>query len=276
MERTKLSLMIFLGCAIGLAAAPSARALSISAPTIALAGANTADSIATSGANRSQTASSVSVLSGPSGGMLAGGTSDGFETRYAGLLAVDREAGGGSTALSATASYTISFTVDNPTGVPYLLAIESSRFGTVSLVDDSSGDATATLGGVTGLLNGIADPALGLVGIAPLTSAATASVGVAQTGSTLTLASSAMGSQLFTLAFSWNLSATSSQNEAAIRLGMPGGLASTTADDTSGALSGNGHFVDVTLTNAVPEPNTLVLIGSGMLALALTRSRRSR
>ena len=273
MERNKLCLTILLGCTIGLIAAPSARALSISIPTIALAGDNTADSITTSGANRGQTASSVSVLTGPVGGMLAGGASDGFETRYAGLLAADREAGGGSTARSATASYTISFTVDNPNGVPFLLAIDTSRFGTVSLVDDSSGDATATLGGVTGLLNGIADPALGLIGIAPLTSAATASVVVAQTGSTLTLASSALGSQLFTLAFSWALSATSSQNEAAIRMGMPGGLASTTADDTPGLLSADGHFVGVTLTNAVPEPNTLVLISSGMLALSLTRRR---
>ncbi len=275
MGRRQLFSTVFLGLALGLAAAPSARALSISAPTIALASANSADVLTTAGANREQIASAVSMLSAPSGAALATvGSSDSFATRYAGLLALDREAGGGSATRSATASYTITFTVDNPTGASFLLAIDTSRFGTIALVDDSTGNASATLGGVTGLLNSVADPSLGLVGIAPVTSAATTSVAVAQTGSTWTLASSAVGTQVFTLDFTWDASVTSARNEAAIRLGMPGGLGSTTADDTPGPLSADGHFVQVTLTN-VPEPSSLLLLGSGVLALSLTRRREA-
>ena len=273
MGRSKLFFTTFLGLALGLAAAPSARALSISAPAIALTAANTAGVLTTAGANRVQIASAVSVLSAPSGAALAAvGSSDSFETRFASLLALDREAGGGSTTRDATASYTITFSVDNPTGASFLLEIDTSRFGTIALVDDSTGDATATLGAVTGLVNAVADPALGLVGLAPLSSAATTSAAVAQTGSTWTLASSAVGTQVFTLEFTWEASVTSSRNEAAVRLGMPGGLGSTTADDTPGPLSADGHFVNVTLTN-VPEPGTLLLVGSGLLGLS--RVRRS-
>jgi len=271
MERSRLFLTTFLGLALGLTASPSARALSISAPTIALSAANTADVLTTTGANRVQIASAVSLLAAPSGAELATyGSSDGFETRYAALLALDREAGGGSNTRSATARYTITFTVDNPTGASFLLAIDTGRFGTIALVDDGTGNASATLGGVTGLLNAVADPALGLVALAPVTSAATTSVSVAQTGSTWTLESSASGTQVFTLDFTWDASVTSARNEAAIRLGMPGALASTTADNTPGPLSADGHFVQVTLTN-VPEPSTLLLLGSGVLALSLTR-----
>ncbi len=275
MRQDKLLFTIFLGLALGLAAGPSAQALSISAPTIALTAADSADVLTTNGANRVQIASAVSVLGAPSGAELAGtGASDGFATRYAGLLALDREAGGGSTTRSATASYMITFTVDNPTGAAFLLAIDTSRIGTIALVDDSTGDASATLGGVTGLLNAVADPALGLAGVAPVSSAATTSVAVAQTGPSWTLASSAVGTQVFTLDFTWDAGVTSSRNEAAIRLGMPGGLGSTTADDTPGPLSADGHFVNVTLTN-VPEPSTLLLLGSGVLALSLQRRRAS-
>ena len=275
MGRSKLFYTTLLGLAVGLAAGPSARALSISAPTIALTAANTADVLTTNGANRVHIASAVSVLSAPSGAALATvGSTDSFETRYAALLALDREAGGGSNTRSATASYTITFSVDNPTGASFLLEIDTSRFGTIALVDDSTGDASATLGGVTALLNAVADPALGLVGLAPLSSAATTSVAVAQTGSTWTLASSAVGTQVFALDFTWDASVTSSRDEAAVRLGMPGGLGTTTADDTPGPLSADGHFVQVTLTN-VPEPSTLLLLGSGVLALSLQRRRAS-
>lgn len=275
MGRSKLFYTTLLGLAVGLAAGPSARALSISAPTIALTAANTADELTTAGANRVHIASAVSVLSAPSGAALATvGSTDSFETRYAALLALDREAGGGSNTRSATASYTITFSVDNPTGASFLLEIDTSRFGTIALVDDSTGNASATLGGVTALLNAVADPALGLVGLAPLSSATTTSVAVAQTGSTWTLASSAVGTQVFTLDFTWDASVTSSRDEAAVRLGMPGGLGTTTADDTPGPLSADGHFVQVTLTN-VPEPSTLLLLGSGVLALSLQRRRAS-
>lgn len=275
MGRSKLFYTTLLGLAVGLAAGPSARALSISAPTIALTAANTADVLTTAGANRVHIASAVSVLSAPSGAALATvGSTDSFETRYAALLALDREAGGGSNTRSATASYTITFSVDNPTGASFLLEIDTSRFGTIALVDDSTGNASATLGGVTALLNAVADPALGLVGLAPLSSATTTSVAVAQTGSTWTLASSAVGTQVFTLDFTWDASVTSSRDEAAVRLGMPGGLGTTTADDTPGPLSADGHFVQVTLTN-VPEPSTLLLLGSGVLALSLQRRRAS-
>lgn len=273
MGRQRFLITILLGSALALASAPTAGALSLSLPAIALAAANTANALTTSGNNRSQVSSSLGVVSAPSGASLIGaGASDGFETRYAGLLAVDREAAGGSRTSNATASYTIAFTVDNPTGAAFQLDIETSRFGTIALVSDSTGNASATLGAVTGLLNGVADPALGLLGVAPITSAVTTSVPVAQSGSTLSLASSAVGSQVFTLAFTWSATATSSRDEAALRFGMAGNLPGVTADDSPGPLTADGHFVRVALTS-VPEPGTLLLLASGLLLLAGRSSR---
>ena len=153
--------------------AGSAQALSIGGITVATDAANTANASGTAGANRFQIASSAGLVgSAPAPVADVAGASVSFDTRYAALLAADREAGGGTTAQSATASYTITFTVDNPTGGAYRIDIDTSRVGALTLVTDSGGSASASLGAVTALVDGAATPSLGLGAVGPLSGAA--------------------------------------------------------------------------------------------------------
>jgi hypothetical protein len=262
--------------AIGLCLAGSAaQALSISGIAIAAPAGNTANSIGTTGSNRFQIASATSL--GPLPGPVAdvAGASLSFDTRYAALVASDREAGGGTTATNATASYTITFTVNNPTGGTYRIDLGSSRIGALTLVNDGGGNATATLGAVTGLLNGVANPSLALAAVGPLSGAAGGNQAFSQATPTLSIVDSAL-TKTFTLAFSWTASTSSSRDEAAVRLGISGGLGTTTADDYPGvggrSAAGDGHLVHVALTLlTVPEPSPALLVAAGLLALARRR-----
>jgi hypothetical protein len=259
-------------------AAPAAHALSVSGIVVATTGANTANLLNDAGANRSQVASSAALL-GAAPGPVADvvGASVSFDARYAQLVAADREAGGGTIAQAATASWSITFTVDNPLGALYELAIDTSRIGALTLVDDGGGSssASASLGAVTGLLDGVPDAALALPAVPTLTGAGGGNQGFSQSGSTLTLTDTAT-SRTFTLTFTWTADASSSRDEAAVRLGIGGALTGVTADDYPGVggrvAADDGHFVGVGVTLlAIPEPGTLWLLGGGVALLALRR-----
>lgn len=267
--------------ALVLAAAPrQAGALAVSGITVAPTGANTADVLANGGANRRQVSSSATLLgAAPAPVADVVGASVAFGTRYAQLVAADREAGGGATSQSATAAYSITFTVVNPLGGLYRVDVDTSRLGALTLINDGGGGASASLGAVSGLLDGVGNGALGLPAVATLTGVGGGNQGFSQIGSTLSLTDTAT-SRTFTLAFSWAASASSSRDEAAVRLGVGGGLTSTTADDYPGlgarVASGDGHFVNVGVTLlAVPEPATFALLGGGIAVLAGGRRRRA-
>lgn len=220
MHHAVRTLALLAALVLALAADP-ARALSISGIVVAPAGANTADVLVDNGAPRNEVASSVGLVGSAPGPVAdVSGASVSFGTRYAWLVAADREAGGGTTSVDATASYTITFTVDNPLGLLYRIDVDTSRFGTLAIVDDGSGGASLTLGAVTGLLDGVSDAALGL---GAQTFAATGSQAVSQTGATSSLVESAT-SRTYTLAFSWTATATSERDEAALLLGLAGAL----------------------------------------------------
>lgn len=257
-------------------AGPRAEALSITGIAIAPAAGNTADGSSTTGANRFQIASATSIV-GSAPGPVADvvGASLSLDTRYAALVAADREAGGGTTAANATASYTITFTIDNPSGGSYRVDIGSSRIGALTLVSDSGGNATATLGAVGGTLDGVANPALALAAVGPVTSASSTDLPFSQSTSTLSIFDSAL-TRTVTLAFTWTSSASSSRDEVAVRMGIGGGLGTTTADDYPGVgarvASGDGQFVHVGLTLlSVPEPSNCLLLAGGLLLLAPLR-----
>jgi hypothetical protein len=256
----------------------SAGALSITGLTVATSAANTANASGTTGANRFQIASSVALVgAAPAPVADTVGASLSFGTRYAALVAADREAGGGTTAETATEAYTITFTVNNPLGGTYRLDIDTSRLGALTLVTDSGGGATASLGAVTGTLDGVANASLALAAVGPLTATGGANQGFSQTGSVLSIVASNV-TRTFTLGFTWTASASSSQDEAAVRLGISGGLATTTADDYPGVgartPANDGHFVGVGVTLvAVPEPGTLALLAAGLVLLP-ARPRR--
>jgi hypothetical protein len=260
------------------AAAPAAHALSVSGIAIAPTGANTASLLNNAGANRAQVSSSAALV-GAAPGPVADevGASVSFDARYAQLVAANREAGGGSFVQSATASWSITFTIDNPIGGLYRLDVDTTRLGALTLVNDGGGNASAALGAVTGLLDGVPDPALALPAVPTLSGAAGGNAGFSQTGTTLTLFDSAP-SRTFTLTFGWTATATSARDEAAIRLGLPGALTATSADDYPGAggrvAANDGHFVRVGVTLlAVPEPGALTLVLGGLVALAAERRR---
>jgi hypothetical protein len=262
--------------ALGVSYAGPVEALSITALTLATDAANTANASGTVGANRFRIASSLGLVGAAPAPVadLVGASLD-FDTRYAALVAVDREAGGGSTSATATASYTIAFTVNNPFGGTYQLDVDTSRLGALTLVTDSGGTATASLGAVTGRLDGVVDAALGLPASGPFSGAAGGNTAVSQTSTTLSVLSSAP-MQTYTLDFTWSATATGSQDEAAVRLGIGGGLGTTTAEDYPGvggrALADDGHFVHVEVTLlSMPEPATALLTAGGLLALARRR-----
>jgi hypothetical protein len=209
--------------------AGAADALSITGLSVALGGANSADSSSTAGANRFQVASSVGLV-GSAPGPVAdlAGASVSFDARYAALLAADREAGGGTATANSTAAWTITFTIDNPTGGAYRIDIDTSRVGVLTLVNDvAGGTASASIGAVVATLDGLAAPGLGLGAVGPLSSGASTSQAFNQGSTTLSILDSAL-TRTVTLAFTWTASTSSSQDEAAVRLGSAGSLGSTT------------------------------------------------
>lgn len=260
--------------------AGAAEALSITGISVATGAANTADASSTSGASRYQIASSAG-LSGSAPGPVADvvGASVSFDTRYAALLAADREAAGGSDTRSATASYTITFTIDNPTGGSYRIDIDTSRVGALTLVSDGANSGSASIGAVLAMIDGSAAAGLGLAAVGPLAGAASANQGFSQSSTTLSLFDSAV-TRTVMLSFTWSASVTSAQDETAVQLGLGGLLGTTSADDyprVGGSSAANdGHHVGVGVTLlSVPEPMALVLLALGLVGLARGPGRRS-
>jgi len=271
----RASLCILLTCAALGSAAP-ASALSITIDSLAVTANDTANVLGNSGANRRQFASSAAVTGASPGPALdVIGASVGFSAAYSFLLAADREAGGGSTGQSATMEYEILFTVDNPFGLTYQLDVDTSFLGALVLVDDGSGNATATLSGVTGQLDLAADANLGTSAPGALAATGGGYQDVNLTN-TLTRVETAVARQ-YRLTFTFTGSVTSAREEAAILGGIAGSLGSTTADDYPGSggrtAADDGHRTDVLVT-LVPEPPTALLVLMPLVALAASRRAR--
>jgi MYXO-CTERM domain-containing protein len=271
----------WVGLVAALALAPAAGALDITGLAITTVGANSANSIQNTGNTFNQVASSTSIVIAPSGPVADSiGSSLAFQTRYAWLVAADRDAGGGTHTQSATAEYQITFTVDNPAGHTYRIDIDTLRVGALTNVTDDAGDSTITLGAVTGSVDAVVNGALALATVGPFTSDSTGTSTFSQSGTTLSITDSAL-SRTFTLNFTWNGTAFSNKDEAAIRMGIGGGITGATADDYPGqgsrTLANDGHFVTVnTQIISTPEPTPAALIALGLVGLALRARRQIR
>jgi hypothetical protein len=271
--------------AAALLLAPAAGALNITGVSISTVGANTGDNLTNTGNPRSQVDSNTAITIAPSGPVPDTlGSSLSFQTQYAWLVAADREGPGAATVnLTATAEYQITFTVDNPSGETYRIDIDQLRIGALTVVDDdATGGATgsATLNGSTGSVDGIVNATLALAALPTFSQGTTGSSPFSQTGTTLSITDNAL-SRTFTLNFTWTGNATSTKDEAAIRMGVQGALTGpTSADDYPGdgsrTIGGDGHFVTVAATIiSAPEPAPAALIALGLVAFAL-RGRRAR
>lgn len=204
-----------------------------------------------------------------------------FQTRYA--LAVGSDIGNNASIAEAhTANYTITLAVNQTAGLPWMLTLDTSRLGALTIVDDGNGGGTAALGAVTGSRTGAGSHSgsLGLAAVPTLTGTAGGNTPFSQTGSAVLTGVGTGANQTITLTFGFSASTTSSRqgnngDEAAVRMGIAGNATSFTAGNYPGVgsrtLANDGHFVTATL---VPEPTTIVLLALGLSGLATYGRRR--
>jgi len=274
--RSKLLLAIAAALAVG----TRADALSITAPVIAKGLTNTADSTTTTGQNFSQATSTVSTTLLPTTVPDTLGSFSEFTTRYAMIVAADRQMTTGNFTFTMTSSYSITFTVNNPTGATVKIDINTLRAAALTSVDDSTGSSTITLGAITGKLNTVTQAGLGLAAAGGSASTTAINSSVSQNGTTVSITTNAVAGA-YVLQFDFTSPVISAQDGAAIRMGIAGSLP-TTADDYPGAGSrtaaNDGHFVDVkaTIIATVPEPDTGGLLTLGLLAIGLRARGRAR
>jgi hypothetical protein len=256
-----------------------ADALTITGLSIAKGGTNTADSTTNTGQNYMQTTSAVSTTLAPVAAPDTLGAFTEFMTRYAMIVTADRQNTTSNTTTNMTSSYSITFTVNNPTGAQLKIGINTLLVGALTSVDDSAGNSTITLGAITGKLNTVTQAGLGTTAVGGTASSGAINTGFSQAGTTVTITTSALTST-YTLQFDFSSSVVSAQDAGSIRMGLAGTLP-TTSDDYPGAgsrtQSSDGHFVDVktTVLVAAPESGSGGLLALGLLAIAL-RARRNR
>ena len=265
-------LALALGAALlGLTAAAPASALSLSGLSVTLDAANSANQFVDTNpppVSRVRE-SALSVLSS---------SATSFSTRYA--LVVGTDIGVNPTITeSHTASYTITFQVNANAGEAWSVLLDLSRVGALTLVNDSNGSASATLGAMTGSVSGGSlSGSLGLAAVGTLTRGNGGNQAFNQTGTAAINGVGTGAAQTVTLNFTWTASTTSTKgpgangagDEVAIRMGIDSALSQFTADNYPGTgnrtLTSDGQFISATL---VPEPTSMLMMLAGLVGLAL-------
>jgi len=185
-----------------------------------------------------------------------GANATNFTVRYSEVIGADT---GIFTSRTETlnSNYTITFTVTAPS--TYSLAVATSRLGALTLVNDGSASATATLGAVTGgQTGGVLGGSLALGAVTTLSSNSSANTPFSQ-ASVATITGTSNGvPQVHTLTFTWTGSCNSASgftggDECAVRMGITTGYGGETASDYPGVgsrvIADDGHFVSVTFSS---------------------------
>jgi hypothetical protein len=246
-----------------LLAAP-AGALTIQIDSVSLGAGNPADSTA------------QTLIASDSVPDVAGGPYAEADARWAGTLYAD------DGSASATGNWSLTFTVVANPGVVYDVLIQEELAGAFTFFDDSIGGATGSIGELTSTLDGLPNPLLTMpVGVdGTATSATTGSVSF-QRGALLNL-DNLVGTQTFTLAFTFDIDAQSTNDQIAVQLGLsgPGSNAAAAYPGISGRdAAGDGHFVRLQTRvelAPVPEPGTFALLSLGLVGIGIRRMRCRR
>lgn len=283
--------------AVGAAALVVAAAAPAGAISIGFNSTTNSTTSSTSGAAADRAgAQSLTVTNAGGSTPDAVSASVGAATRYVSNAAADRgiALSGGTANFTWNTDYTIVFTVTpDDAFTTYDVVVNTSILGELTLLDDVAGtQSTATVSNVTGRLGGVVTSGLGISGIAQSFSTGTGTNLAEErniSGSNSINLGTFAGPQSFTLRFTFSTSASAPQSalgadEAAARFGASGALSGATADDYPGPgdvvdriQANDGHFVNInaTVLTVIPEPGTMLLLGSGLAGLAIQGRRRA-
>ncbi len=279
---------ILVGLLLGVVAgspAPS-RAATIANISIVRNAGNTADFFDNVGAEASAVQSTAVVTAS---------NSTMFDARYAAVVSADRGGSGGSgtTTRNFTGDFTITLEVTAPASTLWNFTLDVLRIGAQTIVSDGTGNASVALGALTGSETGAGSIDSGSMSLAALTTLSNAAIGGTPTvnspynqSTTSVFSGTGTGAaQTVILNFVFNASAVSVDpaggsvqgDEAALRMGLDSALSSFTADNYPGIglrnLLTDGIYVFFRLDQA-PEPGTAVLLGLGLIGLAMHRRSR--
>jgi PEP-CTERM motif-containing protein len=241
-----------------------AGALTIQIDSVALGASNTPDSANNVSAAQVLTASD----SVPD---VAGGPFAEVEARWAGsVFANDVNA-------SATANWSITFTVVADPGVVYDLVILQELAGGFSFFDDSPGLAAGSVGELTGTLAGLPNPLLTMPVGVDSTATSTTTVSVPFQRSRLLELDALVGTQTLTLEFSFDIGAQSASDQIAVQLGLPGAISAAAYPGIGGrTATSDGHHLSLStrvISAPVPEPSALPLVMLGLIGFRRKRCR---
>lgn len=284
------------------------RAAALLAALVAAGGAGRAGAASLSGVTLTDASAVTSAgLEGPDYAVASalaettpcGGGCSAFATRFRGAAMAEADEGFERGGVDFDWSYRIAFDVDAAPDEVWELAVEVRLLGALTLVDDSGGRAGAELGTFSGSYTGPGSAAGGLdvAGLGALSSAGGGDAGVDAGERRASLAvTGGVGPATLRFDFAAPGRVESScgsllacffggtrGDEAAVRLGeagappadLDGGSFTAGAYPGPGgrALADDGHHVAFSLA-AVPEPEASLLLGLGLLGLAIEGRRR--